>query len=85
MGEPRNSAGGSKGGVETWFLRTGEDTVYGELTLPDLAEWAESGRVLPEHEVSRNGEDWVKADTVPDLKMDWFVDLKNGQQHGPFN
>ena len=70
---------------ETWFLKTGEDAVCGELEIETLAQWAETGRILAEHEVSRNGETWVKAHTVPDLKMDWYATLKSGATHGPVN
>jgi len=70
---------------ETWHLKTAEDQVCGELTLDTLAEWAETGRILADHEVSRNGKTWVKAASVPELKMDWYATLKSGATHGPVN
>ena len=76
---------GFKQSGQTWFLKTGENAVCGELTLETLAQWAETGRILSDHEVSCNGETWVKADTVPELKMDWFATLKSGATHGPVN
>jgi len=72
-------------GAEAWFLKTAEDAVCGELTLGTLAEWAETGRILADHQISRNGETWVKAATVPELKMDWYATLKSGATHGPVN
>ncbi|MCE9615984.1 MAG: hypothetical protein K8T26_17065 [Lentisphaerae bacterium] len=70
---------------EKWVLRTGPETIYGELALGVLAQWAEQGRITPDSEVSRNGRDWVRAETVADLKMDWFVSLKSGMNYGPVN
>ncbi|MDA0577785.1 MAG: hypothetical protein O3B24_06775, partial [Verrucomicrobia bacterium] len=68
-----------------WMLRTGPETVFGQLTLAALCAWAEQGRLTPDNEVSHNGRDWVRADSVPDLKMDWYVLLKSGANFGPIN
>ena len=69
----------------TWFLRTSAESVHGELTLDTLRQWAESGRILAENEISRDGKTWILASDVPELKMDWVVTLRSGIIHGPLN
>ena len=69
----------------TWFLRTSPESVHGELTLDILRQWAEQGRLVAGNELSQDGEQWVVASDVPELKMDWLVTLKSGVVHGPFN
>jgi len=85
MVERESTAGETKKRAEAWFLRTGEDAVHGELTLEAMAEWAETGRILAHHDVSRDSKHWVKAETVPELRMDWCATLKSGATQGPFN
>jgi hypothetical protein len=70
---------------ESWFLRTSPESIHGELTLDILRQWAESGRILPANEISNDGETWIVASELPDLKMDWVVTLKSGVVHGPLN
>ncbi len=70
---------------DTWYLRAGPDTIYGELTLAMLMVWAEEGRLTAQSEVSINGRDWVAAEHLPELKMDWRVTLKSGAEYGPLN
>ena len=70
---------------QSWFLRTSPESIHGELTLDTLRQWAESGRILPDNEISSDGETWIVASELPDLKMDWVVTLKSGVVHGPLN
>ncbi|NIP95170.1 MAG: hypothetical protein GWO24_17670, partial [Akkermansiaceae bacterium] len=35
--------------------------------------------------VSRDGQEWISASELPELKMDWNVTLKSGVSHGPLN
>ena len=71
--------------IDRWFLRTAGDTVYGSISLATLCDWAERGRLRPDNEISRNARDWVPAESIPDLKMDWLVAHKSGDMYGPFN
>jgi chromosome segregation ATPase len=68
-----------------WFLKISGDLVYGPITLQVLCDWAAHGRVAAGNKVSRDKESWSPAEDMPDLKMDWTVQLKNGEVHGPFN
>ena len=66
-----------------WFLKV-NDLIYGPITLSTLCDWAAQGRITAENQVSSNRKDWVAAETVPDLKMEWTVELKDGKTYGPF-
>jgi hypothetical protein len=68
-----------------WSIRTGPDNVRSDLALRTLAEWAEQGRLSADSEVSHNGQDWVRAEAVPELKMEWLVTLNWGEKRGPLN
>ena len=68
-----------------WFLRIAGGTVFGPVPLKSLVVWAEQGRIVPGNEVSPDRENWVKAETIPELEMKWFVDDGAGKTVGPFN
>jgi hypothetical protein len=78
---------GARDEIETpaWYLRIGEDRVYGPLTLATLCSWAEEGRVVGDNAISRDGHNWLHAESVPALKLEWTALLETGVSFGPFN
>lgn len=68
-----------------WYLRKSDQAVYGPVELATLRRWAADGRVLPDDQVSRDRQEWTPAPDLPDLGMDWFVDLHNGTRYGPLH
>ena len=81
----KNQAGESN----SWYLRItvqgDQKTVYGPISLLTLCDWATQGRVMAGNEISTDSKKWFAAEELPDLKMDWVVELKNGSKLGPFN
>src|SRR3989339_388928 len=75
----------SEEAVTKWYLKINEDMVYGPIPLATLCDWAAQGRVAAGNLVSQDEKIWIPAETVLDLKMDWLVELKNGEKYGPFN
>ncbi|MBN2302339.1 MAG: hypothetical protein JXN60_07490, partial [Lentisphaerae bacterium] len=75
----------AKGQLSEWYLRIDGGLTYGPIPLQTLSDWAAQGRVAAGNEVSNDKETWISAEKVPDLKMDWIVELKNGDQYGPFS
>jgi chromosome segregation ATPase len=71
--------------VNKWYFRTEDGSVYGPVDIAELCEWAGQCRILPSHEVSQDQMTWVPAGNIPDLKMDWIVDLPDGNTYGPVN
>ena len=72
-------------GGSAWFLRTGDGSVYGPLDVTQLRSWAEDCRVAPGNEVSLDKKSWVKVESLPEVDMNWMVELANGKAFGPIN
>src|SRR6059058_3315688 len=70
--------------AQSWFLRKHEDgTVFGPLSFEQLAEWASTAQVAPHDAVSSDQLTWIKAPMLPELGMDWLVELTSEQYYGP--
>ena len=55
-------------GPEQLRLKIGEE-IYGGLTMPQLIDWVEEGRILENHLVARqHSENWLEAHKVPGLR-----------------
>lgn len=69
---------------ESWFLRKHEDrTVFGPVPFDRVREWARTAQVAPHDMVSDDGNIWIKAPMVPELEMDWLVQLDEELLYGP--
>ncbi len=70
-------------GSDRWFLRKSSDRPFGPVTWETLRAWAADGRVEPGDEVSADDGAWRPARDIPDLGMDWLVELPDGSLFGP--
>src|SRR2546421_2392966 len=69
---------------QSWFLRKHEDgSVFGPLSFEQLAEWASTAQVAPYDAISSDQLTWIKAPMLPELGMDWLVELTSEQYYGP--
>jgi hypothetical protein len=69
---------------QRWFLRKHADgTVFGPLSFEQLAKWASTAQVAPHDAISSDQLTWVKAPMLPELGMDWLVELTSEQYYGP--
>src|ERR1700761_6526598 len=69
---------------QSWFLRKHDDgTVFGPLSFEQLAKWAATAQVAPHDAVSSDQLSWIKAPMLPELGMDWLVELTSEQYYGP--
>jgi hypothetical protein len=68
-----------------WYLRKSDTTVYGPVSLETLRRWAADGRVLPDDQVSEDQQSWRPAPDLPDLAMDWHIELAGGVRFGPLH
>ena len=69
---------------QRWFLRKHEDgSIFGPLPFRQLAEWASTAQVAPHDFVSSDQLTWMKAPMLPELGMDWLVELTSEQYYGP--
>ncbi len=69
---------------QQWFLRKhGDGSIFGPLTFEQLTTWASSAQIAPHDAVSTNQEMWTKAPMLPELGMDWLVELTTEHYYGP--
>src|SRR3954469_18594374 len=69
---------------QRWFLRKHEDgSVFGPLSFEQLAQWASAAQVAPHDAISADQLTWIKAPMLPELGMDWLVELTTEQYYGP--
>jgi hypothetical protein len=67
-----------------WFLRKHEDgTIFGPLSFEQLARWAAQAQVAPHDSISTDQQNWIKAPMLPQLRMDWIVEVTSERLYGP--
>ena len=70
--------------AQEWFLRKHEDgNIFGPLPFAQLARWASSAQVAPHDAVSTDQLTWTKAPMLPELGMDWLVEVTTERIYGP--
>ena len=70
--------------AQEWFLRKHEDgNIFGPLPFAQLARWASSAQVAPHDVVSTDQTTWIKAPMLPELGMDWLVEVTTERFYGP--
>src|SRR5438105_13217545 len=67
-----------------WLLRKHQGgSVFGPISFDQLAGWASSAQVAPHDVVSTDQQTWLKAPMVPQLGMDWLVEVTSEHYYGP--
>jgi hypothetical protein len=70
--------------AQEWFLRKHEDgSIFGPLPFGQLARWASTAQVAPHDVVSTDQATWIKAPMLPELGMDWLVEVTTERYYGP--
>ncbi len=70
--------------VSVWYLRKASDgSVFGPLTFQQLHQWAADAQVSPMDLVSSDQNNWMKAPMLPELQMDYIVEVGDEQYYGP--
>jgi hypothetical protein len=67
-----------------WFLRKHDDgSVFGPLSFEQLAVWASTAQIAPHDLLSIDQQSWIKAPMLPQLGMDWLVEVTSEHFYGP--
>jgi archaellum component FlaC len=82
-GRLRAKAAGRQDSEMNWYLRKQEGETYGPVDLPTLQLWATDSRVNPNDLVSQDRETWRLASEIPELGLDWVVEMRDGSEFGP--
>lgn len=69
---------------ENWFLKKYEsEEIFGPIRFEQIRAWAQAAQVNPQDMVSTDREVWTKAPMVPDLAMDWLIEVSQSLLYGP--
>lgn len=69
---------------QSWYLFKNEDeSVFGPVSFEQLKEWAVEAQISPLDKVSTDQQNWVKAPMVPELEMDYLIEVSPDQHYGP--
>jgi hypothetical protein len=69
---------------QRWFLRKHEDgSLFGPIPFEQLAEWASTAQIAPHDAISTDELIWIKAPMLPQLGMDWLVEVTSERYYGP--
>lgn len=67
------------------YLRTPDGSVYGPVDMVTLCAWATDARIIPGCALSADKSEWRPAETYPELRLKWMVQLPDGASYGPLN
>src|SRR6185295_11970067 len=69
---------------QSWFLSKHEDgSVFGPLPFEQVRRWAAAAQIAPHDKLSHDQEAWLKAPMIPELEMDWLVEVTSERCYGP--
>jgi hypothetical protein len=69
---------------QTWYLQKHDDSsVFGPIPFEQLKSWAVEAQVSPLDKVSHDGTTWMKSPMIPELEMDYLVEVSPDQFYGP--
>jgi hypothetical protein len=70
--------------MQPWYLRKYEDgSVFGPISFEQLSRWASDAQIAPHDAISTDQLTWMKAPMLPQLGMDWLVEVTSERYYGP--
>jgi len=70
--------------TQKWYLMKHNDgTIYGPMGFDVLRQWAVDAYIGPHDKVSTDAEKWLKAPMIPELQMDYLLELSADSYYGP--
>lgn len=70
--------------LENWFLKKYDSAeIFGPVRFDQILSWALAAQINPQDMVSTDREVWTKAPMIPDLAMDWLIELSDNLLYGP--
>lgn len=69
---------------QQWHLLKHDDgTSFGPVSFEQLRHWATEAQVSPLDKVSTDEQNWVRAPMIPELEMDYLIEVSPDQYYGP--
>ncbi|MEI6033828.1 MAG: hypothetical protein WCS65_06055 [Verrucomicrobiae bacterium] len=70
--------------LENWYLRKFDSSeIFGPVRFEQIRSWAQAAQVNSHDMVSTDKEVWTKAPMIPDLAMDWLIEVTDVLLYGP--
>jgi len=67
-----------------WYLMKYEDGgVFGPVTFEQIRQWAVDAQISPLDKLSQDESNWLKAPMIPELEMDFLIEVSPDQYYGP--
>ncbi len=64
-------------------MKSDDGTVFGPLAFEQLRQWSVDACISPLDKVSTDSKTWVKAPMIPELQMDYLLELSPDSYYGP--
>jgi hypothetical protein len=69
---------------QNWYLKKHENgEIFGPVRFEKIREWARTAQVNPQDMVSTDRVLWTRPPMIPELEMDWLVELGEDLLYGP--
>lgn len=70
--------------LENWYLRKHDSAeIFGPVRFDQIHSWALTAQINSQDMVSTDKEVWTKAPMIPDLTMDWLIEVSENLLYGP--
>ena len=66
-----------------YLLKAEDGEIFGPVNFQQVTAWATAAQVSPLDKISSDQQNWFKAPMVPELGMDWLIELTTEQLYGP--
>jgi len=69
---------------QNWYLKKHENgEVFGPVRFEKIRTWAQTAQLNPQDLVSIDQVTWTRPPMIPELEMDWLVELGHDLLYGP--
>lgn len=69
---------------QQWYVLKHDDgALFGPISFEQFKQWATDAQISPLDKASTDEKSWIKAPMVPNLGMDYLVEVSPDQYYGP--
>lgn len=68
-----------------WYVKIADGREFGPVESAKLVSWARDGRLDSDSRVSSDRQTWKPAPLLPELGMEWIIEMTVGQYYGPMH
>ncbi len=70
--------------TQKWYvMKQADGSIFGPIGFDVLRQWAVDAYIGPQDKVSNDSATWIKAPMVPELQMDYLLELSTDSYYGP--